>query len=104
MTKLRRKPSSKFHAFLVEPKPGFRPTNWRQNPEHYRIVEYVGPKMFKGSVDAWKFLHNHDEMAKESISQWAIYLDFDVSIFANQTPAKNAPVMSFQQRQSLVSV
>lgn len=92
MTKPRKKPSSKFHAFLVEPEPGFRPTNWQQNPQHYRILEYVGAKHFKGRADAWKFLHNHDQLNLESIKQWAIYLDFDSSFFgAEAEKSETAP-------------
>ncbi len=107
MTKPRKKPNAKFHAFLVEPTPGFKPKNWRTNPEHYRILHYVGPKLFKGSVDAWKFLHNHDEMKKEEITQWAIFLDFDASIFQSQSAPKVAAVSRLPidvSRQSLAVV
>ena len=75
MTKPRRKPANCYHAFLVKPSPGFKPTNWRDKPQHYRIVEYVGPKQFRGQVDAWRFLHNHDALTNGETDLWAIYVD-----------------------------
>lgn len=99
MTKPKRKPLSQFHTFLVQPEPGFEPTNWRQNPSHYRIVEYVGPQMLKGSADAWKFLHNHEAIEKGETRHWAIYLDFDQSIFPTR-PAIQPPRL---ERQNLAS-
>jgi len=81
MTKPRRKPPTQIHAFLVEPMPGFTPTNWRQKPDHYRILDYVGPKHFKGRADAWKFLHNHNAIMRGDFNQWAIYLDFESARF-----------------------
>lgn len=75
MTKPRRKPKTTYHAFLVEPAPGFSPSNWQQNPEYYKVLHYVGPKYFKGQADAWKFLHNHEKQNQGSIDVWAIYLD-----------------------------
>jgi hypothetical protein len=82
MTKPRKKPATQYHAFLVEPMPGFAPNNWQQKPDHYRILEYVGPKHFKGRADAWKFLHNHDAIERGGeITQWAIYLDFESARF-----------------------
>ena len=83
MTKLRKlnkKTNSRFHAFVVEPSPGFKPKNWRQNPQHYRIVSYVGPKEFRGSADAWKFLYNHEALERGDQTRWAICLDFDKPI------------------------
>lgn len=77
MTKPRTKPKYKFLAFIVEPTPGFNPRNWQQTPEHYRIVEYMGPQPFKGAIDAWKFLHNHKAIALGTTNRWAIYLDFE---------------------------
>lgn len=103
MTKPRGKPKFGFHAFLVEPKPGFRPTNWRQNPEHYRIIQYVGPKQFKGSADAWKFLHNHDQMNLDSIKQWAIYLDFESPVFESESAEEKSQVVTIR-RANLVCV
>ena len=75
MTKPRRKPATGYHAFLVEPMPGFSPTNWQDKPHHYRIVEYAGPKQFKGQVDAWRFLFNHKALANDDTRLWAIYVD-----------------------------
>ena len=75
MTKPRRKPKTTYHAFLVEPAPGFAPSNWQQNPDYYKVIEYLGPKFFKGQADAWKFLHNHEKQNQGSIKTWAIYLD-----------------------------
>ena len=83
MTKLRRlskNSNSRFHAFVVEPSPGFKPKNWRQNPQHYRIVSYVGPKEFRGAADAWKFLFNHEALGRGDQTRWAICLDFDKPI------------------------
>lgn len=98
MTKPRKKPATNFHAFLVEPHPGFVPKNWRENPKHYRIIEYVGPKHFKGRADAWKFLHNHEAIHQNEVVQWAIYLDFAAPIFgeepmanASEAPGTNRP-------------
>lgn len=79
MTKLRRRPATRFHAFLVEPAPGFNPNNWRQKPRHYRIVEYIGPNCFRGTADAWKFLYNHEAIQKGDTSRWALLLDFEKS-------------------------
>lgn len=94
MTKPRRKPATQFHAFLVEPMPGFAPTNWRQKPDHYRILEYVGPKHFKGSADSWKFLHNHEALLRGETQRWAIYLDFESAVFGPVScePAALQPV------------
>jgi hypothetical protein len=75
MTFPRRKPTTSFHAFLVEPMPGFKPTNWQDKPQHYRIVEYLGPKRFKGRADAWRFLHNHEAIDSGNVGTWAIYVD-----------------------------
>ena len=80
MSKPRKKPNTRFHAFIVEPSPDFEPTNWQQTPRHYRIVSYVGPKDFRGSADAWKFLYNHDALSRGDQSRWAICLDFDAPI------------------------
>jgi hypothetical protein len=102
MTKPRKKPNTRFHAFLVEPKPGFKPTNWQQNPEHYRILEYIGPKHFIGRADAWKFLHNHEQMSRNSIKSWAIYLDFKSS-FLSSKPMDQDSTIDFIQRRNLVS-
>ncbi len=77
MTKPRRKPETRFHTFIVEPSPDFEPVNWQQTPDHYRILKYVGPEKFRGSADAWKFLHNHRVLQTGSTDQWAIYLDLD---------------------------
>ncbi|MGI9497352.1 MAG: hypothetical protein ACR2NK_14945 [Mariniblastus sp.] len=84
MTKPRRKPKTTYHAFLVEPAPGFEPSNWQQNPDFYKVVEYLGPKFFKGQADAWKFLHNHEKQNQAAIDTWAIYLD-DPTTHTSQT-------------------
>ena len=81
MTKPRKKPRTKFHAFLVEPQPGFNPTNWQQTPEHYRILEYTGPINFLGRADAWRFMHNHDAIQSGQTGKWAMYLDFEKAMF-----------------------
>ena len=102
MTKPRKKPTTTFHGFLVEPTPGFRPTNWRQNPKYYRILEFIGTMHFKGRADAWKFLHNHEQMNHGPIKQWAIYLDFDSSDAATKQDEQNEMVVSIR-RQNLVA-
>ena len=96
MTKPRRKPPTQFHAFLVEPQPDFKPSNWRQTPAHYRIVEYVGPKHFKGRADAWKFLHNHEAIHKDNVGTWAIYLDFAAPIFDDQPAGDESALLTEQ--------
>jgi hypothetical protein len=80
MTKPRSKPKARYQAFIVEPAPGFKPTNWRQTPTHYRIVEAAGARPFKGNADAWKFLHNHDALADQTTNRWAIYLDLEMPV------------------------
>jgi len=86
MTKPRRKPNTRFHAFIVEPSPDFRPTNWQQTPRHYRIVSYIGPKDFRGPADAWKFLHNHEALRSGDQTRWAICVDFEVPIMNQLNP------------------
>lgn len=101
MTKFRRKPATRFHAFLVQPNPEFEPRNWQQTPRHYRIVQYVGVKQFLGGADSWKFVHNHAAMESGDVSTWAIYLDFETPMFDDsptgtdsRVAAEAAPVPS----------
>ena len=75
MTKPRIKPSTRYHAFLVQTSPEFEPTNWQDKPNQYRILEYLGPKRFKGRADAWRFLHNHQALETGNTAVWAIYVD-----------------------------
>jgi hypothetical protein len=75
MTKLRKKPATQYHALLVEPTPDFSPTNWQDKPANYRIVEYLGPKQYRGRADAWRFMHNHEALENGQIETWAIYVD-----------------------------
>jgi len=77
MTKPRKKPSLRYLAFIVEPEPGFKPTNWQQTPQHYRVIQHVGSMKFLGSTDAWKFLHNHKALKTGQTGRWAIFLDMD---------------------------
>lgn len=73
MTKLRRKPTG-YLTFLVEPANNFRPLNWQQSPESYRIVEYAGPRATLGEADSWKFLHNQAALRNRNASLWAIHI------------------------------
>lgn len=73
MTKLRRKPTG-YLTFLVEPANNFRPLNWQQSPESYRIVEYAGPMAMLGEADSWKFLHNQAALRNRNHSLWAIHI------------------------------
>ena len=100
MTNFRRKPATQFHAFIVEPKPGFKPTNWRQTPTHYRIVRYLGPKEFQGSADTWKFLHNHEAIQAEQVNEWALYLDFDSAIFSAPGEVQTGAIASLVKSDS----
>jgi hypothetical protein len=75
MTKPRKKPGIRYHALLVQPSPEFEPTNWQDKPEHYRVLEYLGPKLFRGRADAWRFLHNHQAIETGDRRSWAIYID-----------------------------
>ncbi len=91
MSKPRKKPNSRFHAFIVEPSPDFKPNNWQQTPKHYRIVSYVGPKDFRGPADAWKFLYNHDALRRGDQTRWAICLDFEGSFLIQRGSEQKAP-------------
>jgi hypothetical protein len=59
----------------VEPEPGFEPKNWRDKPKSYRVIEYVGPKRFRGNADAWRFLHNQRQLQSNKLDAWAILLN-----------------------------
>jgi hypothetical protein len=75
MTAIRKRKTSEYHAFLVKPMEAFCPNNWQQKPDSYQIIEYLGPKNRLGSVDAWRFLHNHQAIAQgKAADSWAIYV------------------------------
>jgi len=75
MTAIRKRTHNNYHAFLVKPTKDFCPSNWQQKPESYKIIEYLGPKNRLGSVDAWRFLHNHQAIAEGTAAEgWAIYV------------------------------
>ena len=61
-----------FHAFLVEPQPGFSPDDWRDRPSGYRIVSYEGPLNYRGRADAWRFMQNQLAMQQGLTDRWAI--------------------------------
>ena len=103
MTKPRKKPNTRFHAFIVEPMPGFTPRNWRQKPDHYRILEYLGPKHFKGRADTWRFLHNHDAIEQGDTTRWAICLDFDSPWLAPMASG-NHPELELSRNESMLAV
>jgi len=85
MTKLTKRPAQHFMAFFVRPTPEFSPTSWRDLPQNYRVIEYVGPKQFRGRADAWRFLQNRamleqfqdhgDSMNSPPIEKWAIIVN-----------------------------
>lgn len=53
---------------------------------------------FKGRADAWKFLHNHDQLRRGPIKQWAIYLDFDKSIFEIEPAKQDSTKVSIKRK------
>ena len=61
-----------FHAFLVEPLPGFAPGDWRDRPSGYRIVSYEGPLNYRGRADAWRFMQNKLAIEQGLTDRWAI--------------------------------
>ena len=61
-----------FHAFLVEPSPGFSPNDWREQPRGYKIVSYEGPKTYRGRADAWLFMQNKFAIEDCATERWAI--------------------------------
>jgi len=75
MTAIRKRKSTDYHAFLVKPAEDFCPDNWQQKPDSYQIIEYLGPRNRLGSVDAWRFMHNHTAIEQGTASDgWAIYV------------------------------
>jgi hypothetical protein len=75
MTAIRKRPENSYHAFLVKPSEDFCPSNWQQKPEAYQIIEYLGPRNRLGSVDAWRFMHNHQAISQGTATDgWAIYV------------------------------
>ena len=75
MTAIRKRTDTNYHAFLVKPAEDFSPINWQQKPESYQIIEYLGPRNRLGSVDAWRFMHNHTAIEQGTTSDgWAIYV------------------------------
>ena len=67
--------TQQFHAFMVEPSPGFSPQDWRQQPRGYKIVSYEGPKNYKGRADAWLFMQNKTAIEEGFTNRWAIYVN-----------------------------
>jgi hypothetical protein len=61
-------------TFIVEPIGNFAPTNWRQTPVAYRVVECEGSSPTLGQADSWKFLHNQSAIKTNQLSRWAIHL------------------------------
>jgi hypothetical protein len=61
-----------FHAFLVEPMPGFSPNDWREQPHNYKIVSYEGPMNYRGRADAWLFMQNKFAIEEGATERWAI--------------------------------
>lgn len=73
MTKLRKRPTG-YLTFLVEPTADFRPINWQQTPESYRIVEFAGAATMLGQADSWKFLNNQTALRTGRFDRWAIHI------------------------------
>jgi len=78
MTSVRRPPrcpTKQYHAFIVQPSEDFRPNSWQDIPRGYRVIEYRGAKQFRGSADAWRFLHNRAAIGSGDCSRWAICIE-----------------------------
>ncbi len=85
LSRLRKRPAQRFIAFFVKPLPGFSPTSWQDVPKNYRVIDYVGPKQFRGRADAWRFMENKAVLDnsqsgngsddKNSIEKWAVVID-----------------------------
>jgi len=85
LTKPRIRPTQRYIALIVKPLPGFNPSSWQDVPQTYRVIEFVGPKQFRGRADAWRFMENKavlDEwkneqgiMQKDPIQRWAVVID-----------------------------
>lgn len=85
MTKFRNRPAQKYIAIVVKPASDFRPTNWRDTPRNYEVLELVGPKDFRGRADAWRFVENKAELdrrksaslnpIRDAVERWAIVVD-----------------------------
>lgn len=83
MTKFRKRPTQRFIAFLVQPADDFRPHGWQDVPQNYRVIEYLGPKQFRGRADAWRFITNKtilEEFAESDrpqrmLDRWAVVVD-----------------------------
>ena len=67
--------TKQFIAMVVEPIANFRPSNWQDTPQSYRVVEITGNKKHRGEADAWRFLFNRDVLkANGSIQRWGIWV------------------------------
>ena len=83
MTKFRKRPAQRFIAFLVQPTDDFEPNGWQDVPKNYRVIEYVGPKQFRGRADAWRFIENktilddfgENDRPDRKINRWAVVID-----------------------------
>ena len=83
MTKFRKRPTQRFIALLVQPADDFVPHGWQDIPKNYRVIEYVGPKQFRGRADAWRFVENKtilDDFAdgnrtNRKIDRWAVVVE-----------------------------
>jgi len=85
LSRLRKRPAQRFIAFFVKPLPGFSPTSWQDVPKNYRVIDYVGPKQFRGRADAWRFMKNKSVLDdaknangptdKKIIERWAVVIE-----------------------------
>jgi hypothetical protein len=73
MTKPRRLPAG-YIAFIVEATEEFKPTNWRETPSSYRVLESAGPMKTLGSADAWRFMFNQAAIKSGQLKRWAIHV------------------------------
>lgn len=71
MSKPRIRPRG-YLTLIVEPESEFTPTNWRETPSSYRILESGGTFAFLGQADAWKFMHNQAALQSGQVGRWAI--------------------------------
>ena len=70
----------------MQPSADFNPNSWQDVPKHYRVIEYVGNKQFRGRADAWRFVENKtvldqltetdcDNNPNREIKRWAVVID-----------------------------
>ena len=67
-----RQPKMRFRVHLVQPVGQFKPTNWRNQPNAFRVLSSTDHQL-RGSADSHKFLANQHILANGLFGQrWAI--------------------------------